>query len=344
MSALFAPEASGGPRVLLPDLVVDSVSQVLDSPREGMLIVLIVRIKNVGRVASAASSVRIDVQGAPTLFQIPALEPGAEANIMRRWRLGPGKTEVQVRADAGNAVPECDEGNNTKSLTIEAAAPKPDLVLAGFAGLPLSTGPTGSVRLTATIVNAGPGASPPASVVLRAGNEAAPPALPVAALQPGASVTVDRTVVVEDSKFLATATLDPAGVVAETNESNNTSQGLFWSRSIADLAFQMVRTMPTAPMEGGHTVVYATVTNQGSVASVPCTATFKLSSEASTPSIAVPAVAPGATASVSRILHGLSAGTYLVKGQLDTTNAVAELDEANNVIELNVVVNPRPTQ
>jgi len=344
MLAVFAPEASAGPRALLSDLVVDSVTLLPDAPQPGQPVVLRVRIKNIGPAAAGASSVSIDAQGSSTVFAIPALDPGAEANISKVLRPGPGKTAVQVRADSAGVVVETNEANNAKSVIIETEAPKPDLVLAGFGAVPLSTGPAGSVRLTATVVNAGPGASPSASIVLRAGNEAAPPALPVSALQPGAKVTIERTVVIpgSDPKFQATATVDPAGAVAETNESNNTSQGIFWTRANADLAFQAVRAAPTAPIEGGNAVLYATVINQGSVPSVSCTATLKLSTEASTPPITVPALTPGASVTVARPLVGISAGSYTVKGTLDTTNVIAELDESNNTIDFNLVVQPRP--
>jgi subtilase family serine protease len=132
---------------------------------------------------------------------------------------------------------------------------------------------------------------------------------------------------------------DADGLVAETNEGNNTS-----ARSVAvgpDLTVPAF-TVPFAVVAGADVVVNETVLNQGAGAAAPTLTRFYLSLNGSVDasdvqlegSRPVPGLAAGESSAGSTVVTipaGAAPGTYYVVARADAGGAVTETSEGNNV-------------
>jgi len=176
-----------------------------------------------------------------------------------------------------------------------------------------------------------------ASDVLLAGPRAVP------ALAPGATSTGVTTVMipagVATGAYFVIAVADADGVVAETQETNNTI-----ARSLAIGPDLMVSAMsvPYAIAAGATVSAAETVVNQGAGVAGASTTRFYLSNNISLDSSdvaldgsrAVPALAAGASSAGTTMVTipaGTPAGTYYLFVRADGDAAVVESQEGNNV-------------
>ena len=165
----------------------------------------------------------------------------------------------------------------------------------------------------------------------------------VPALTAGGSNTGATAVTIPDGTAPGTyyilAKADSAGVIAETQESNNTK----WSNAILvgpDLVVSGV-TAPSAAAPGGSIVVGDTTLNRGGGATAAASTSFYLStnlifdaSDVPLGARSVDGLAAGAASAGTTTLTipaEIAAGTYYIVAQADSANAVAEAVESNNI-------------
>ncbi|WP_156044052.1 CARDB domain-containing protein [Cellulomonas sp. HZM] len=223
----------------------------------------------------------------------------------------------------------------------------PDLQVSLLATSPSAPTTTTPVTLSANVRNAGTGAATATTVVLTVdGTTAATVAVP--ALAAGASTTVTAVVGTRAAGTHAVvATVDPAGAVTESDESNNTATGSFTVSPDgvpvkADLVVQGLTTMPASPTTADVITLGATVRNQGTGASAATTVAFAVAGQ-QVGTATVPALAVGASSGVTLTLGTRAAGTYTLGATVDPTNVVAESDEGNNSATGSVTVTAGPT-
>lgn len=96
-----------------------------------------------------------------------------------------------------------------------------------------------------------------------------------------------------------------------------------------DLTVTGLSWTPASPAETDAITLSATVRNAGTVASGATTVAFRLG-DAAVGAASVGALAPGATATVTRNIGARDAGTHSVVAVVDPDNAVIERDEGNN--------------
>ncbi|MEU8463542.1 discoidin domain-containing protein [Streptomyces sp. NPDC029003] len=98
-----------------------------------------------------------------------------------------------------------------------------------------------------------------------------------------------------------------------------------------DLVVTALGAAPSAPVESDPVTLSATVKNSGTAAAGACALTFQLGgTKAGT--VAVPALAPGATATVTAAIGARDAGTYPLAAVVDEANAVIEQNDSNNTL------------
>ncbi|HWJ86390.1 MAG TPA: CARDB domain-containing protein [Cellulomonas sp.] len=96
-----------------------------------------------------------------------------------------------------------------------------------------------------------------------------------------------------------------------------------------DLTVTAVTAAPAAPVEGTTITLTATVKNGGNLASPASTVDLTVDGTV-VASVAVPAIAAGGTATVSRAIGTKAAGSYTLGAVVDPSNTVVEQNEANN--------------
>jgi subtilase family serine protease/subtilisin family serine protease len=257
-----------------------------------------------------------------------------------------GTYYVFAKADAGDAVSETVETNNTTYRTLRVG---PDLLIASFSA-PWASGAGATISVTDTTRNQGGGASPASStryylssnLALDSGDTLLG-SRAVAALAPGASdagsVALTIPLGIPAGTYYLFAKADGDDAVTENNEGNN----LYGTTLIigADLAV-LNFTVPAEAGAGASITLTDTTKNQGAGASEASTTTYYLSANATLDgadlvlgSRAVPALGSGVsdTGSVSvAIPAGTPAGTYYVYAKADAGAVVSETSEFNNTI------------
>jgi hypothetical protein len=162
-------------------------------------------------------------------------------------------------------------GQVAEFQVIGTPAANPDLLIAGMSATPASPVETDSVRLAATVTNAGTAASGPTNVNFYLGTTVAGTAA-VGGLAAGASATVSADIGPRDAgTYPLSAKVDEANTVIEQNEANNgftNSSPLVVSPvASSDLIAAPVSWTPSNPASGNVVTFSVAIKNQGTVAS-----------------------------------------------------------------------------
>ncbi|HJR59877.1 MAG TPA: CARDB domain-containing protein [Vicinamibacterales bacterium] len=262
--------------------------------------------------------------------------------------IGTGTYYVIAKADTANAIPESNEINNTRfSGAIRIG---PDLVVPSFKGVPVVAQAGGTVTVTDTTQNQGSttaaasttGVYFSANALLDAGDQLvgsrAVPTLAPNGVSSG-TVTIQVPATAGTGTFYLFGKADLHGGIVESSEANNASSA-FAIRIGPDLSVSAM-TFPANPAAGTTINVTDTTANTGGGSASASTTRFylsvNLSVDAADPLLGsrdVPALDAGATSSGTTavvIPAGTAAGSYWLIAVADSTGAVVETSETNNV-------------
>ncbi|MFG1705830.1 CARDB domain-containing protein [Nonomuraea sp. M3C6] len=209
-----------------PDLTLSNLSWTPASPTATNAITLSATVRNAGSTASGADDVTFSLDGTSVgTAAVPGLAAGASstvsANIGTR---GAGTYTVGAKADADNTIIEQNEDNNTatSSLTV-AEAPGPDLQVLGVTSNPPNPAVGAAVTFTVAVKNRGTSAVSATTVTrLAVGGTTLNASTAAIAAGATANVAMSGSWTATSGGATITATADATGVVAETNENNNT--------------------------------------------------------------------------------------------------------------------------
>jgi len=106
-----------------PDLIVSALTASNNQARQGDKVTFTATIKNQGQASAVASKTEFLLDGTTVLGLIdtPALAPGASATVSVNWLTASakkGQHTIKTTADKTNVVPESNEANNTKTITV----------------------------------------------------------------------------------------------------------------------------------------------------------------------------------------------------------------------------------
>jgi subtilase family serine protease/flagellar hook assembly protein FlgD len=342
----------------LPDLVIAAgdLAVTPHPPEEGETVEVSMRVANRGARPSPPGLVRV-VRGDPRAggallgqATLTALDAGQSVVVALPWDTTGqlGRHALHALADPVFAVVESNEANNEASLFVDVTGPRPpgpDLAVAlvTFAPPVLQALPT-SVEVRAIVHNLGRDLVESA-VALHEGSSETPAGQQIVSLAPRSSTTVvfSLTVTTPGSRSF-TVRADPAGMVTETDETNNERTAVLVDpRNTVDLEVrpQDVSTAPPDVVVGQTLVVTATIRNRGT-----------------SPVIDVPVVLRHASGELARTAVTLSAGTSTVvtlswettlSGDAvplvvaaDPFGLLSEMSEENNVVALAVPISQSP--
>ncbi len=288
---------------------------------------------------------------------VPDLAVGASStgttSITLPDPLSPGTYTVFAKADGPGALGETNEFNNTRFGFIQIGA---DLAVSGLSG-PATAGAGSTIMISDTTSNQGLGAAPEsvtrfylsadfaldATDVLLQGRNV--PALSGSTSSSGtSSVTIPANAA--DGSYFLIAKADAAGVIAESNETNNTRTVSL--RIGPDLAVTSA-TAPARAAAGSSIDVTETTQNIGTGNAGASVTGFYLStnvlldaSDLPIGSRTVPALAAG-VADVRKTtvtLPAVSAGTWYLLANADDGRTITETLETNNTRAVTILVGP----
>jgi hypothetical protein len=292
---------------------------------------------------------------------IPALAPGGSSSGATLVTIPFGKATgnyfIIARADAGGALTESNETNNTKSAAIRVSPP--DLVVSA-----ISVPTTGGAGLTITATNTtknqantGPAPASTTKFYLSANStlDGGDPLIgfqDVGALNPGASEAHSTSLAIPagtaKGTYYVIAKADADNLVTETLENNNTASDTI---VIGPDLIVSVLTVPSIAQAGQQINVTDTTRNQGGGSAAASTTSYYLSTnstfgtgDVSLGGRSVGALNPGQSSpgpqtSVT-IPAGTAPGNYYIVAVSDDAAVVPETNETNNTIGKTIKINP----
>jgi subtilase family serine protease len=201
--------------------------------------------------------------------------------------------------------------------------------------LPISPTTQDQITFIGVVKNKGKGPAGTSTASLKVGGETNPATFAIPQLAAGTSHVIQRQSTLGVAQnYQNTAKADIDSSVLETNETNNQRIDLY-TVSVApdlspDLVIETFTHFPSAPTTDDEITFVAVVKNIGAGPAGATTLTFKVGGESTPPAFSVPELAPGATHTVQRKVKLGVAQNYLNTVTVDTTNAAAESNEANN--------------
>lgn len=223
-----------------PDLTVTGVSATPASPIETDAITLTATVKNIGTRTSAATAVDLTVDGVEAATaSVASLAAGATATVSASiGKKAAGSYTIGAVVDPDRIIVEQNENNNAFSnptrLTV-SEAPGPDLQVLSISPSPANPAVGAPVRFIVAVKNRGNTAAGATTVTrVAVGGSTLDTSTPTVAAGATVTVTTSGTWTATSGGATVTATADATGVVAETNETNNTfSQAIVVGRGAA---------------------------------------------------------------------------------------------------------------
>jgi subtilase family serine protease len=342
--------------VLRPEvnLVIDSLTLVPDPVVQGRVATASIRVTNTGNVPAGAFRVEWTpfFLAAPLSRQINGLGPGESTTVTFDFTFTfAGTVDGTAVVDAGNAVNETNEFDNTATRRTVVEPPLPNLTFATGNAIDIDVGPAGSVTtVNVTVIN--DGNNPAGDFVVRWQPSflAAPLTQQVNGLAVGASTTVSFDFTFPFAfTFDGNVTIDSTNAVAEVDETDNTrATRVEVPAATVDLTVEDLTISPASPTQGAPATASVTVRNLGNSPS----GRFVVDWNPDAFGIIVPSpqtlseetgpLGPGASRVITFSFTYPQAGNFRSIASVDSFNTVAETNEANNQRILNVTVQPAP--
>lgn len=331
------------------DLVVLALEPSPAAPDAGDNVTFRANVQNRGSGDAGAFRVAFEVDDVSLgNASVGGLAAGATVTVASpAWRAAPGNHNARAVADSGGEVAESDEGNNERSASLTVAAgpePLPDLVVRDVSWSPAQPSAGSVVRLNATVANEGSAAARDFVVRFLLDGLVAGEVAVNASLAPSAARNVSCCLAgpLGAGEHEARVVADATNATPEASEGNNerTETIRVAGGARPDLRVRALALSPEAPAAGDRVAVTAVVENRGagnaSAFRVALLADGDLVGE-----VALPGLEAGAARNVTLPAWNATAGNHVLRAVADPGNEVAEGDEANNALSVNVTVAPR---
>jgi hypothetical protein len=328
-------------------------------------VLLTTTIKNQGTIATSSSTTAtVAIMNNLTTIasiteNIPVIQGGSEYQFGHTFSIPflPASYSIVVNIDNNNTIAESNETNNVNQFQLSIDTCKPDLLLADFCNNVniTSSSPdySGTVTLNATIRNEGTRSlNTPVTVRFHFSNGSYVDALYTQPILPQETATISVPTNIPVNASSISVEIDPLNVIDETNNSNNTSasSNLGWdlapeitgcSNGIAAYSYHT----------GGFIHLYAHIRSLNLYKQDSVTVNFKISGPGITGQLdmgnaklynVVPTCLCPVIAAIPSVYLISQQGTYHVYVTVDPNNEIAETNEANNIIDIPIVVQDLP--
>lgn len=337
----------------LPDLTITSFTAGAASYETGKTMTFSITVKNQGTAASGSAFLSLSGNGISTYKQsIGALAVGGTKQLSFSI---PAPSSAQTLsltafADCDEAVAESNENNNTKFLSVSIIKPLlPDLTVTSVTPAKASYRAGETVTISTTIKNHGE-ADAGSFVVRFSPSGTSAQTRTVSGLKVGESTTLTWTftapVLSETEVWLISVTADSTGVIAESDEANNSLSG---SVTILGEKPDLCITSLTPDANSyapGETITFTAVIKNNGIIACPESQIRFSGAEITSQTKALSRIPAGGSVAVSFALTApgiVGEKTYTVMAMADPNDAVEESDESNNSRSSSFTVyNPLP--
>ncbi|MEV4636927.1 CARDB domain-containing protein [Actinoplanes sp. NPDC049548] len=209
-----------------PDLVVSALAWAPAAPDESTPVTVTATVQNRGTAAAPATSLNVSIAGTVAgSAPVPALAAGASTTVaVDVGRRGQGSYAVSAVVDPSNSVPELNNDNNSftaPTQLVVAQAPGPDLQVLGVTTNPANPAVGATVTFSVAVTNRGTSTAAASVTRVTVGSTTLTTNTPQLAAGATATVAMSGSWTATSGGAMVTATADATGLVAETNETNN---------------------------------------------------------------------------------------------------------------------------
>lgn len=337
--------AVAAPALSPADLKILSIALSPPVPLAGENVEIKVTVINQG--GETAGNFNVEIKADDVLlntFSGVSLAGGQQAVLTFSTNFTAGNHAITVNADAGNAVAESDEANNsgTTNLAVASGSTPADVQITGVSIPPdLSAGET--AQMTVTVKNAGTTAAGNVVIKLYDNNIQIGNDIIIAELSGGQSTVIQFSYAfISGGQHTVKAVADPGNLVAESDEANNeaASTATLNASPLPDLVVTTsgIAASNSSPVPGETVNLNITVSNAGSQASGPFNVLVTQGNPFEPGAIFITELPVGGLAGNSSAAlsarYVASAGTQNIYVLADSGQAVTEAGESNNLAGL----------
>ena len=316
---------------LPPDLIISDLTWSPAEPAAGDNVTFTVVLTNQGSGRAAASRAAVYIDGKTLGYLIfPAIEAGAEQSLQITWIAVSGSHAVNVTADYDNKIVENNEENNNYYTPISIAPP--DLIVSDISYSPQQPAIGDVVTFNATLTNQGKGLAGNFKVAYYVDNNLISVGI-AGPLAYGESVNGTCNWKITNGYHTFTVNIDDGNSVWESDENNNT-RSISLAPDMPDLTISNVVWSPAEIIPGQEVVFTIDIENIGSLTAGASRLAYYVDDNiAGFNDI-------GPVAAGSKITQTLkwaaSAGQHHISIVADSKNQVAEIDETNNTVTVDI--------
>lgn len=343
--------ASGGISVnrrLLPNLRVESLSFVPEHPLKGETVVVSALVSNRGEGIAGPTRLRVQLDGVDVCAEVatPEILPSGSATVScSLGPLMPGEHRVAACADITEREREANELDNCLGVLITVTDPDdvPNLVADRVTFVPENPQPGDRVMADVHVRNTGlqAAASTLTRVRLNGGTTCEGISTPPVPVGGEVVARCDLGILNAGGRYNLEVCVDQDGQVIESDERDNC---LVTSVNVPgpDVKVLSVTLSPRNPRETDPVRVTAVIQNIGTATALPTTARVSVSGVTACVALDVPALEPGAAATINCDTGTWPVGWQSFDVQADVTGILNEVDEGNNSSSASVYVATTP--
>jgi len=309
-----------------PDLVVQAITWSPAVPVQGGSLTFSVTVRNQGdgKAEYIPVALFIDDVYLASASVVP-IDPGATGVATIVWTVEAGSHTVRAVADYGNTIPEIDETNNEKTVTIPDIVP--DLYVQDISWSPSNPAIGETVTFTVAIKNQGTARAVDFGVSLSVdGSSAAYKRVHTIAAGDTANITFTWNA--GAGIHTVKVVVDKENEIAEDSEKNNEKSVSLSGAPLADLYVQDISWAPAGASVGDTVTFTVTVKNRGNGRAYDTSVACSIG-DIYLESVPVGPMAPAATVTKT-FTWTAEAGSHTISAVADYFNEIPESNEDNN--------------
>jgi uncharacterized repeat protein (TIGR01451 family) len=316
---------------LVPDLVVSDITWLPANPGAGDNVIFTVKIKNQGSGRAAASRAASYIDNRfISYLNVSSLNATAEATATFSWLATSGTHSIKIIADYDDTLNEQDRDNNDTNVTITVAPP--DLIIQNISWSPEDPTLDETVTFTVNIKNQGAGRALNFHVAFLMDDALLKSEL-IPRLDAGASVNATYDWKVLNGRHTFKAIVNYNNYMIESDKTNNENSIIF-APKLPDLAITGIIWSPSDISAGYNVIFSITIENQGLISAAPSRIAFYVDG-AVAGYVDIGRLEPGID-TLEHFTWAASDGFHTINIILDSNNQLAEIDEANNTMVINI--------
>lgn len=320
--------------VLMPDLIIQSITFSPSSPSIADQITSTVTVKNQGKSLSAPCHLYIYIDDVYKYQQIVSMIfAGDTATNNFTWKAQEGRHSLKVVVDAENEVDESNESNNVKTTTLTCSSTSSsDIAVIDIDWSPENPSVDEKVTFTVSIKNQGSDQVGSLDVDYYI-DDNHQTSVSIESIDAGDTVTTTFTWTAQAGFHNFKAVADPINIFVESNETNNEKAVALLTRA-PDLVIQGITWSPLSPSTGDVVTFTVTIKNQGSEKASRSYIGYYIDGD-SRGYHDVPEIYVDATVTKT-FTWTAQAGSHTIKAVADLESQILEGDELNNERILNL--------